>query len=464
MITRFYLAAAHKSSGKTTAAIGLCAAFAQQGLSVQPYKKGPDYIDPLWLTRASGRPCQNLDFHTQSRAEIETLWARAADGADMLVIEGNKGLFDGIALDGSDSNAALAHSLKVPVVLVLDAKGVSRGLAPLVLGYRHFDPDLPIAGIILNRVGGARHEAKLRAVLAAYTDVPVVGALLEDRALRLTERHLGLIPAGEIGEAERHIAAIARHVRDHVDLAALQALTGEAPAPIARPPRASATRVRIGIAEDAAFSFYYPGDREALAEAGAELVPFDTLKDTRLPAVDGLFLGGGFPETQARALAQNAALRAALRAALTAGLPAYAECGGLMYLARRLTWDGVTYPMTGFIPADVILHETPVGHGYMVLKATRAHPWPPAGDSEARGLPAHEFHYSELVGLGPDARFAYEVVRGHGIDGRHDGLLIANCLASYAHLRDVAGCRWAASFVAFVRACAQGPARAAYGL
>ncbi|MHB8254475.1 MAG: cobyrinate a,c-diamide synthase [Acidiferrobacter sp.] len=463
MTARVYLSAGHKSSGKTTIAIGLCAALKGRGLVVQPYKKGPDYIDPLWLTQASGRPCYNLDFHTMTHEEITDCFARGARGADILVVEGNKGLFDGVAVDGSNSNAALVHQLETPAVLVIDAHGISRGVAPLVIGYRHFDPSLPIAGVILNRVGGARHEAKLRAVLETYTDVPVLGAVWDSPALAMTERHLGLVPSGEYEGAAALIATLAAAMNDYVDVDAIGALgrdlappvTGRASTPVRRD-------VRIGVARDRAFSFYYPGDLEALQDAGAEIVFFDTLHDDALPSVDGLFIGGGFPETQAQALSSNSAMRASIRRAIDSGLPTYAECGGLMYLARHLTWGDVCVPMVGVIPGDIVMQTKPVGHGYIVLRPTADHPWCPERVDPAAGLPAHEFHYSRLVNVDPGARFAYDMVRGYGIDGHKDGIVVKNLLASYAHLRDVQGCAWTRPFVDFVRAHrAQGVVRAA---
>ena len=448
MSARLYLSAAHKSSGKTTVAIGVCAALSARGLIVQPYKKGPDYIDPLWLTKAAGRACYNLDFHTMEASEIDSCFRAEAVGADILVVEGNKGLFDGVAVDGSNSNAALAHQLKTPVVLVLDAKGVSRGVAPLVLGYRHFDPSLPIAGVILNRVAGARHEAKLRAVLKAYTDVPVLGAVAESLELTITERHLGLVPSGEWGGADLLIARLARAIEDGVDVAALAALgTGPQPGYESARSRSVSKGWRLGIARDAAFSFYYPGDLVALERLGAELVFFDTVNDPGIPAVDALFIGGGFPETQASALAANVGMRASIRAAIESGLPAYAECGGLMYLSQSLTWHEQTYPMAGVLPGRVVMEERPVGHGYMVLRPTAAHPW---AFGSSGPVPAHEFHYSRLVDLDPKAQFAFTVDRGQGVDGHHDGLIYKNLVAQYAHLRDTKACPWTERFAAFV--------------
>jgi cobyrinic acid a,c-diamide synthase len=459
-MTRFLISAAHKSSGKTSVSIGLCAALARQGLAVQPFKKGPDYIDPLWLGRAAGRACRNLDFQVQTHDEIRTQFARHAGGADVALVEGNKGLYDGLDLEGSNSNAALAHLLDLPVVLVLDTRGTIRGVAPLLLGYRQFDPKLRFAGVILNFVGGARHEAKLRAVIEHYTDFPVLGALPRDDAMTITERHLGLVPANEAEAADARISALADRVTACVDLDALRQRCAAPPlppaAPVAPPPGDDAP-VRIAIARDRAFGFYYPDDLDALVAAGAELVPFDTLHDRTLPAVDGLFIGGGFPETSLQALAANAPLRAALRAAIEGGLPTYAECGGLMYLARKLHWRGQSGDMVGVIPAEVQMETRPVGRGYVRLRETGLGPWPlPAdggGDGDGASFHAHEFHYSRLTGLPDGLTYAYRVERGHGIDGRHDGLVLHNLLASYAHLRDVASNHWTRRFVAHVRRC-----------
>ena len=445
---RFLVSAAHKSSGKTTVSIGLCAALAARGHSVQPFKKGPDYIDPLWLGRAAGRPCRNLDFHLSTHVELKAQFARHGHDADVCLVEGNKGLYDGLDLEGANSNAALARLLDLPVVLVLDARGMTRGIAPLILGYQAFDRELNIAGVILNQLGGSRHESKLRKVVEHYTDVPVLGAIGADPRLALTERHLGLMPANETLAAESSIREIAKLVAAQVDLDRLLTATTAAVAlPRPLPARGVPASLRIAVARDAAFGFYYADDLDAFAAAGAELLPFDTLKDARLPDCDGLFIGGGFPESFLEQLEANAALRGDIRAAIEAGLPAYAECGGLMYLARSISWRGVTRRMVGAIAGDVAMHDRPVGRGYVRLAATDAHPW------LAGPVAAHEFHYSGLEGLAPDTRFAYGMERGHGIDGTNDGIIHRRLLASYSHLRSASDCDWVAHFVGYVRAC-----------
>ena len=458
-MNRLLISAAHKSSGKTTVSIGLCAALRARGMAVQPFKKGPDYIDPMWLARASGRLCYNLDFYIQSRDEIHQSFLRHSVDADISLVEGNKGLYDGLDLDGSNSNAELSKLLKLPVVLVIDTRGVIRGVAPLLLGYQAFDKDVNIAGVILNNVGGARHESKLRAVVEHYTDIPLLGTVHHDSSLQILERHLGLVPANEQAEAQQHIDAMGRKIADHVDLDRLLQIARSAPAiePAALPaPLVSrAAPIKIAIAQDAAFGFYYADDLEALRAAGAELLPFDTLHDPHLPDADALFIGGGFPESFSAQLEANRSLRSEIRKAIEAGLPTYAECGGLMYLSRSLEWQGHRHEMVGVIPGDIVMHAKPVGRGYVRLKETKSQPWaaePSLAVKDDDEIKAHEFHYSSLENLPDGLTYAYEVRRGHGIDGKHDGLVYKNLLASYTHLRSVAGHNWAARFVAWARA------------
>ncbi len=373
------------------------------------------------------------------------------------MIEGNKGLFDGVDPEGGDSNAALARLLGAPVVLVIDTMGMTRGIAPLVLGYRNFDAEVRIAGAILNKVGGPRHEGKLRAALERYTDIPVLGAVQRDAALEIPERHLGLIPANEVDAASDRIDRLAAAVAEQVDVDTLLEVAASAGAVVADAPDHPPTPtpvVRIGIARDAAFGFYYADDLEALTAAGAELVPFDTLSDQRLPRLDGLFIGGGFPETKMAALEANASLRAEIKSAIEGGLPTYAECGGLLYLARSLAWKGERRRMVGVVPADAVINPRPQGRGYMRLDETADFPWPILSSSPGAGdavFPAHEFHYASLDDLPPDLTFAYRVRRGAGIDGNRDGIVLGNLLASFCHRRDTVADRWAARFVAFVR-------------
>ncbi|WP_296492640.1 cobyrinate a,c-diamide synthase [Rhodoferax sp.] len=465
-MSRFLVSAAHKSSGKTTVSIGLCAALTARGLTVQAFKKGPDYIDPMWLAQASGRPCFNLDPYLMTSEQISASFSRFSGSADISLVEGNKGLYDGLALDGSNSNAALAQLLDLPVVLVLDARGMTRGIAPLILGYQAFDARIRIAGVILNQLGGSRHEAKLRAVIEHYTNVSVLGAIAHDPQLGLVERHLGLMPNQECDDAVQHVQTIGQRIAEQVDLGQIIALAnsashvipsapgspealdcGSEPAMTAHPGQP----LRLGIMRDKAFGFYYPDDLLALQAAGAELVPVNALQDSALPAVDGLFIGGGFPEVFMPELQANTALRSNIRSAIEAGLPVYAECGGLMYLARTLRWKEQQVDLVGALPVDVLMHERPVGRGYVSLQTTPDAPWLTAPEQAGQTLRGHEFHYSSLENVPPGLKFAYKVQRGHGIDGQRDGLVYRNVLASYSHLRTGASSDWAREFVNFVR-------------
>jgi cobyrinic acid a,c-diamide synthase len=451
MTARFMVSAAHKSSGKTTLSIGLCAALREKGLSVQAFKKGPDYIDPMWLSRASGRPCRNLDFYMMGHDEIREAFERHSQDADVALLEGNKGLYDGLHLDGSNSNAALAKLLDIPVVLVLDTRGTIRGVAPLLLGYQAFDKDIRIAGVILNQVGGERHESKLRAVIKEYTDIPVLGAVYHDPGMNIDERHLGLMPSNEFEAAQEQIDAIARMVSRQVDLDQLLRVTESGKAKAVTSPvtvAASARKYRVGLAHDRAFGFYYADDLDALRAGGAEIVPIDTLQDRHLPVeLDGLVIGGGFPEMFMSELEENATLRQEIRKAIENGLPAYAECGGLMYLARSMQWKDRPYEMVGVIPGDVHMHDRPVGRGYVRLKETGNGPLP---DAPVDDIPAHEFHYSTLDNLPDGLIYSYEVKRGYGVDGKHDGIVHKNLLASYTHLRSTRNFSWVKRFLSLV--------------
>jgi len=450
-----YLSAAHKSSGKTTLTIGICAALAQRGLRVQPFKKGPDYIDPIWLGLAASNPCFNLDFYVAGRQETIDDYCHRSQSADISIIEGNKGLHDGLDLDGSNSNAAMAKALGSPVIMVVDARGTMRGIAPLLIGYQVFDPEVRIAGVIANMTGGKRHESKLRAAVEHYTDIPFLGAVENNPTLELSERHLGLIPGYEDSAAKSKISTIASAIGDNIDLDKLIGLAAESqPVTAATSPlihKAEFRGLKIGIARDRAFGFYYPGDIEAMKQAGAEIIYIDTLKDRMLPRIDGLFIGGGFPERHAEALQANGLLRNSIRQAIDCGLPTYAECGGLMYLSEQLQWQGVCYDMVGAIPARTTMHDKPRGRGYVKLSETgQQHPWPFSALS-ADTIYAHEFHYSSLDGLPASSEFAYQVLRGQGIQQQRDGFIRNNLLASYTHLRNTASMPWVKRFLQFVK-------------
>ena len=453
-MARVLLSAAHKSSGKTTLSIGLAAALAARGLVVQTFKKGPDYIDPMWLAHASGRPCYNLDFNTHTTGEIRECAAARERLADFALIESNKGLHDGVDLEGRDSSAALAKLLAAPVILVIDTLGMTRGIAPLVMGYQAFDRETNIAGIILNKIGTLRQQDKMRQALERYTDIPVIGAVPRNKDFAITERHLGLMTPSETPELRARIARLRAAVEEGIDVDRVLEIGRAAPAlpssaPIGRPMRHGKS-IRIAVARDSAFGFYYADDLEAFERAGARLCFFDALSDGRLPEADGLFIGGGFPETQAAALEANAELRADIARKIRSGLPTYAECGGMMYLARSIQWKGVSHQMVGIIPADAVMHDRPQGRGLVLLQETEESPWPSMNAPEAE-IPAHEFHYAALENLNAGQRFAYRMARGEGMGRGQDGIVIGNLLASFSHLRSSPRNPWVERFVTFVR-------------
>lgn len=452
-MSRIFISAAHKSSGKTTVSIGLCAALREMGKQVQPFKKGPDYIDPMWLGKAAGRSCHNLDFFTMNHQEILRVFQHYQRDADIALIEGNKGLYDGLDLDGSNSNAALATLLNAPVILVIDARGMTRGIAPLILGYQAFDKEVNIAGVVLNQLGGSRHESKLRNVIEHYTDLAVLGAVHRNPDMEIVERHLGLIPSNESDDARKKIKLLGEVIARQVDMDKLLEVAATAPALAHTPEPSTSTPeskiVRIGIAKDAAFGFYYPDDLDAFAEQNAQLVPIDMINDKTLPVIDGLFIGGGFPETHMVKLEQNVEMRQQIKTAIENGLPCYAECGGLMYLAQQIRWNHEQHEMVGVIPGTITMHAKPQGRGYIRITQTDKIPWSMnVGSNE---ICAHEFHYSSLDDLPTDLDYAFNVTRGAGIDGKHDGIVYKNMLACYAHLRNTEQSPWVENFVNFVR-------------
>lgn len=453
-VPRLVISAPQGRSGKTTLCLGLAAALAGRGLRVQPFKKGPDYIDPGWLGEAAGRPCRSLDLFLMGAEGLLGAFARACQSVDLALIEGAHGLYDGLDSDGTNSTAHLARLLRAPVVLVVDASRMTHSVAALVRGFRSFEPGLSVAGVIVNQVGNPRHRAKLADALARHAGVPLLGAVPRGSSLAIPDRHLGLVPRGEAAGLLPVLDRIRQAVEASVDLDGLLEVARGAP-PLALPsepsPPIPAPCARVGVARDRAFTFYYPENLEALQRAGAELVPFDTLADRALPEVDALYLGGGFPEIFLEEMEANEGLRREVRTAVADGLPVYAECGGLMYLARRIRWTGRPREMVGVLPCDIQMTERPQGHGYVLGRVVGANPYLPLG-AEVRG---HEFHYSRVVDPGA-ARFAYRLDRGRGIEGGRDGLILGNVLAAYTHLHALGAPGWAGGLVARARAYRDG--------
>lgn len=452
-IPRLTLSATRGGLGKTTLAIGIIAAWRKRGRRVAVFKKGPDFIDAGWLGVAAARPCYNLDLFMMDQENILRSFSGHTMDADVAVIEGNRGLYDGVDAAGTYSTARLSKLLKAPVVLIVDAAKASSTVGAIVLGCRHYDSGVDIKGVILNNVSPGRHEAVIREAVERNAGLRVVGAVPRQRRGEFPERHMGLTPFHEHPEVEQAIEASAAVAERHLDLEALWNIAQEvpelaAPGPaLARRP-AGAGEVVIGVIRDAAFQFYYPDNLEALQREGALLREINALTDRALPELDALYIGGGFPETQAAELAGNDGFCQSIQAAADKGLPIYAECGGLIYLGRSLTVNEKKYPMTGVLPVDFVLEQRPQAHGYAIAEVERSGAFLDKGVI----IRGHEFHYSRPVNLDALLPMAYGMKRGSGIDSARDGLLYKNVLACYTHLHALGTPEWAPAIVEKARA------------
>ncbi len=496
---RLILAGLSGGAGKTIISLGLCRALTNIGLRVQPFKKGPDYIDAAWLGLAARRETSNLDPFMMPADSLVRLFLRESATADMALIEGNRGLFDGKDTSGSCSTAELAKLLQTPVVLIINCTKMTRTAAALVLGCRAFEPKLHLAGVILNRTAGPRHKTILRQCIEQYTDVPVVGILPKIKPDPIPERHMGLVSDQECAEAEATLSTLATIAQDCLDIETIRKIAINASAtPLsdmtkdvlreccftnvsiakrdarsqpaderqlpenrttlsagedsrhARTETAPTTKdtVRIGVVRDAALWFYYRENLEELRRNGAELVELSLLTPSPWPEIHGLYLGGGFPETQAEQLARNETTRVVVYRLAGQGLPIYAECGGFMYLGQSLICRETVYPMAGVFPVQTMLCAKPQGHGYTVAKVVHPNPFHAVG-LEFTG---HEFHYSKCVTPLPlEMSFALEMQRGSGIDQNRDGLVFRNTFACYTHLHALGVPTWAANFVIAAR-------------
>jgi cobyrinic acid a,c-diamide synthase len=471
---RIMIAALRGGSGKTILSVGLIAAWRKLDKSIAPFKKGPDYIDAGWLALAAGRPCYNLDSFLLSRADNLTSFLAHSRGHDISVIEGNRGLFDGIDLEGSTSTAELAKQLQTPVVMCVDCTKITRTMAAVVSGCAQFDPEVRIKGIILNRVANPRHEKKLRNSIEHYSKIPVVGAIPRQRHEYFPERHLGLVPTVEHDWANDSIEAIAGIAEKHIDLDAISEIAQNAPElnaddglrPATSPSAVSSgsngsagssaesdkavsahkqEKPRIGVIKDSAFQFYYPENLDALAAEGAELEFISPLEMQVLPELHALYIGGGFPETHAAQLSENQNFARQLKEIVEEGFPIYAECGGLMYLGAELILGDMSYPMTGILQLVFDFYKRPQGHGYTVVKVEGENPYFPIG-TEIKG---HEFHYSRVKNWsGNDDDLVFRMQRGAGIHDDRDGILYKNVLATYTHIHALGNPGWAKALVA----------------
>jgi cobyrinic acid a,c-diamide synthase len=446
--SRLVVAGLSGDSGKTIASLSLLTALRRRGFSVSVFKKGPDYIDPAWLSSVGRTTCRSLDTYMVDRDVVFRNFVFHSRESDISVIEGNRGLFDGKDVSGTHSTAELAKLLQAPVVLVVDAAKSTRTIAAILKGCIDFDPDVNIAGIILNRIAGKRHLRILSDAIGEYTGLPVLGAIpnLGDDAALIPGRHLGLVTPSEYGrraDLQSRLHEIAESFLDVHGMIEIARSAGSLSCTAPDLPCADPGRVKIGYFKDSVFTFYYPENLEALEANGTQLVAVSSLVDESLPEIDALYIGGGFPETHAEQLVRNRSLMNSVKRQALAGLPIYAECGGLVYLARSLRCNEVVYPMAGLFPIDLSMHRKPVGHGYTLLRVDAPNPFYAVGTS----IRGHEFHYS-----GPDdgvqeAESCMKVESGVGVGRARDGLVRSNTLACYTHVHADGMESWASAMV-----------------
>ena len=431
-IPRLVIAGTQSGVGKTTIVNGLLTELRQRGLKVQSYKVGPDYIDPGYHALASGRPCHNLDSWLVPTERLLSIFEHTSRDAEFAVVEGVMGLFDG-GRGGVASTAAIARLLRAPVILVVNCRSAGESIAAVVLGFQKYDPEIRLAGVILNQIGSDSHERMVTEALGRI-GVHVLGVIRRTESLKVPERHLGLLPVTE-NPAETVLANIHAAIAGSLDVAALLEIAAQAPpleAP-AGPPLPEQRSCRIGVASDEAFSFYYPESLRVLEEQGAAIVPFSPLRDEKLPDVDGLLFGGGFPEMFLERLAANESMRQDIRDAAQAGVPIVAECGGYMYLCRRVAaFDGSEYPMAGLIPQICRMEKNLQTVGYVEATALADNVLCATGET----LRGHEFHFSSMVAdssgeaVTPAFRFRKNRTGAEYMAGYVNG----NVLASYLHI------------------------------
>jgi len=432
-LPRVLIAGVKSKIGKTMISIGLMRALKNRGYVVQPYKVGPDFIDPIYHFYATGRYSRNLDdFMLDEQTLLET-FQRNFRGADIAVIEGKTGLYD--SHDGVDergSTARVAKILKAPVVLVADAERIGRSLGALLMGYKLFDKEVDIRGVILNRIGSQRHARKVKAAAEVLAGFEVLGLIPRRDDIDMPYRHLGLVPAHERERIDELIDRLAELIERYVNVDRIVDMAFNAddlePVECDEMFFREIPKVTVGVVRDKPFCFYYQDNVDAIS-AKARVVVVDSIRDKRLPDIDALYIGGGFPEVFAEDLERNKALRRDIYEFCDSGRPVYAECGGLMYLGESVVVGGDEYEMVGFLPYRTEMHKRFQGLGYCVYSVLRDTIICERGDK----IVGHEFHYSRLVPL-RELEFAYRVERGWGVDGRRDGVICKNTLASYIHL------------------------------
>ena len=449
-IPRIAISAFCGGAGKTIASIAITCGWRKKGLSLTAFKKGPDFIDSAWLREASGHHCYNLDTFLMNEKTVVQSFTKRTQGKAGALIEGNRGLYDGMDEKGTHSTASLAKLLKTPLILVIDCTKATRTVAALVLGCQKMDPQLKIKGVILNQIGGSRHAKIIRSSVEQNCRIPVLGEIPKLKDLPFPERHLGLVPPPEHHKREEALKFCTEIGERYLDLDGLWGVALKAPyLKISNYNEGACKKkptslVRIGVIKDLAFQFYYPENLEELERKGGGIVEVNALQDKALPSVDGLYIGGGFPETKIEGLAANTNFRCSLQQAVEDGLPVYAECGGAMYLGKSVHVQNKFFPMTGIFPVVFNVDKKSWGHGYTILKSDTPNPFFKPG-SIIRG---HEFHYSRVEEWKEDQiSLAFKVERGFGFNGKRDGLCYKNVLSTYTHIHALGERRWASALV-----------------
>jgi cobyrinic acid a,c-diamide synthase len=478
---RILISALRGSSAKTIVSLGIIVAFIRRGLKIFPYKKGPDYIDAAWLSQAAGEVCDHLDLYIMGVEGVQEVFYRRINPETISIIEGNRGLFDGVDIQGTYSTAMIARLFEIPVVLIVDCTKITNTIAPLIAGCQAFDPKVQFGGIILNRVAGKRHGDILRKSVEYHTGLSVLGEL-PNLDLKMPERHLGLTPVGETGDISEKLELLGNLSERYLDLDKLLKIAKSAsslslslslktqvrkPVKVTtskvrvgvikdnvfqfyypenlitlsrKPVKVTTIKVRVGIIKDNAFQFYYPENLIALKQEGAEIIEFDSMRDKSIKPVDILYIAGGFPEIYADKISKNKSFRDSVRIFAEKGLPIYGECGAVIFLGRRVLYNGQKYNMCGVFSLDFELTKKPAGHGYTEVEVDKDNPFFPVGTK----LKGHEFHYSIPTNWNLSTYdTAFCVKKGFGFDGSRDGVHKKNVFATYTHLHATGTKSWA---------------------
>ncbi len=453
-IPRVVVSGLRGGGGKTVLSLSIASVLRRRGLAVVPFKKGPDYIDAGWLAKAAGAPCYNLDLFMMTPDQAMQSFQSHSNNAQIAVIEGNRGLYDGVDHEGTYSTAELAKLINAPVIIVVDCTKVTNTVTAMVLGCQAMDPKVTIGGIVLNRVATGRQEALIRKSIHERCKIPVLGAIPRLKKDPFPERHMGLTPFQEHQGIESSIDAVAEIGEKYLDMDAILRVAGYSSDEqrmtnveyrISNIEQGIVNSPRIGIIRDSAFQFYYQENFEELERRGAVIVEVSPLREDKLPDIDALYIGGGFPETHAIALAENVSFKESLYGAIQDGLPVYAECGGLMYLGESISLGDKTHAMVGALPITFGMEKRPSAHGYTIVEVEGENPF----YAPKTVLKGHEFHYSRVldVKMNKDISMAFHVTRGMGIVDNKDGMCYKNVLAAYTHLHAIGSPEWADGLV-----------------